>query len=221
MADTEKITAPRLLLVEGWDDGNFIKRLLDKLSGEYDEFNKELFQVINYEGVTNLRSRLAAIKLTTNNFDTVTHLGILRDAEYQGNPFMSIRDALKANGMPEPAQSGEIAGNELKIAIFLFPDNQSQGMLEDLCLQAFAGDDIVACISEYLDCLSDRNIEFVESALPKSKINILIASKSLDKSIRSDDRKVWRLSDAVNKRWWPWDHPAFDRIKSFLHQLAQ
>jgi hypothetical protein len=147
----------------------------------------------------------------------------LRDRDYEGEPFKSIQDALKANGMPEPSELGEIVGDELKIAVYLFPDNQSQGMLEDLCLQAFAEDDIdiVSCIDDYLDCLSDKKMELVESALPKSKLNILIASKSIDNSIRSKDRKVWELRNAVYKRWWNWEHPAFDKIKTFLRQLAQ
>lgn len=108
MVDIEKITKSRLLLVEGWDDVSFINRLLDKLSDEDEIFDKDDFQVINYDGVTNLRTRLAAIKLTSNNFDTVTHIGILRDADYEGNPFKSIQDALRANSMPVPKQLGEL-----------------------------------------------------------------------------------------------------------------
>jgi hypothetical protein len=156
-----------------------------------------------------------------HNFDTVTHVCILRDMDYEGNPFVSITDALKANSMPAPQRAGEVATGDLTVGVFLFPDNDSKGMLEDLCLQAFSGEMILACIEDYLACLSGNAMEFVESALPKTKLNTLIATKSLDKSIRQDDRRVWGLYYAVSKRWFPWEHPAFDDLKAFVRQLAQ
>lgn len=221
------ITAPKLLLIEGKDDELFIKALLKHLETEDNKkFPPNSFQTINYEGISKLRTSLDTIKRSSNNFDTVSHIGILRDRDFDDkqNPFQSIQDALKANALAQPNVLGQIAEKDgIKVAVFLFPDNQSFGMLEDLCLAAFAEDKSINCIEDYLSCLKNQEIELIPSALPKARMNIFIASKSIDQSIRADDRKVWSLDFAVQKRWWRenWSHPAFDPIKTFLRQLAE
>jgi hypothetical protein len=219
------ITAPKLLLIEGKDDELFTKALLRHLEAEEKEiFHPNSFQTINYEGISKLKTNLDTIKLSSNNFDTVTHIGILRDRDYTGNPFHSIQDALVANGLAKPKTLGQIEEKDgIKAAVFLFPDNKNLGMLEDLCLAAFTGDKSLACIENYLNCLKNQDIELIESALPKARMNIFIASKSIDNAIRAGDRKVWSLDFAVQKRWWreKWNHPAFNHIKDFLRRLAE
>lgn len=85
----------RLLLVESRDPKELFIRMLRR-QGIQD------VQVMDFGGVSQLRGYLGALK-AVDGFEQVRGLAIIRDAETSArNAFISVRNALKAQGLPAP-----------------------------------------------------------------------------------------------------------------------
>lgn len=84
-------------------------------------------------------------------------------------------------------------------------------MLEDLCLAAVADDPAMNCVDEYFKCLDVLGSAQKEIALPKARLHAFLASR---------ERPGLRLGEAAEKNDIPLDSPVFDKVKSFLRELA-
>ena len=115
------------LLVEGKDDMHLMRELTKARS-------LRRIQVRPYNGVDNLRRFLAGL-VATPGFETVTSLGVLRDAdEDAGAAFQSVQDALRANGIEPPPRPGslerrEVQDRPLSVGVLVVP-TEGSGMLE-------------------------------------------------------------------------------------------
>lgn len=61
---------------------------------------------------------------------------------------------------------------------------KDDGTLESVVLSALNDDQILPCVNGYFKCIEDAdpNADFSQSRLPKSKLAVLIAGKSADRS---------------------------------------
>jgi hypothetical protein len=226
----------RLLLVEGKTDKEFFIQL-----GFYLNFTSDTpLHIMMYDGKDNLSDFLALVQ-AESEFMKVSHIGIVRDADFDGQAFQSVTTAIQSANSENPERPQYtipkapliFEGQSPTVGIFLMPDLETEGMLESLILKALADDDIMGCVNSYFDCLQEMNIEAKSEPLPKAimrvymaalyqaKVRTFIEGKNVDIETSGDDRNKSYLSDIYKMSWWNWNHPAFEPIKTFLRQLAE
>jgi hypothetical protein len=227
----------RLLMVEGRTDLEFFRQL-----GFYLKFTKDTpLQIMEYEGKDNLQNFLALVQ-NEPEFKYVTHIGIVRDADFTGGAFQSVQSALAGANQenldrkPYPipvAVTNFLVANDLQVGVFIMPDGQSDGMLESLLLRVLQDDAIMTCVDDYFACIEKTNINPKPEPLPKAtmrvymaalyqgKIRSYIEGKNIDFEASTDDRNKSYLSDIYKMTWWTWEHEAFNPIKSFVLKLVE
>lgn len=115
-----KIERPRLLVVEGKEDELFFEALVEHLS-------LRDFQIYSAGGKERLRNNLIALAKTPG-FSEVVSLGVVRDADENPNAaFQSVRDALKAAGLPTPKRPSQHVGEKPRVAVLILLERTSQG----------------------------------------------------------------------------------------------
>ena len=220
----------RLILVEGADDVEFFRRLIG--IWEADPSLPLLvsdFAIMPFEGKDRLASFL--YQLTQDSrFARLTHIGIVRDADYDTDAFASIVSAIQRvnreskmtvlSPPPSMLQPSSTLPFVLPLTIPLFGD----GSLESILADALRSDAVMSCVDQYFSC-----IESIDSAsvavnrLDKNRLRVFIAGKEVDRTQAShDDAKRNLLRNIYSMSWLPqdfWDHPAFDDARAFLRQL--
>jgi hypothetical protein len=92
----------------------------------------------------------------------------------------------------------------------ILPEENTPGMLEDLCLRAVAQDPAMLCVEQYFQCLQQRGLSLPHNR-SKAKVQAFLAS-------RPEAGK--RLGEAAQARYWPWDDKAFEQVRNFLQQIG-
>ena len=152
------IKKPTLLLVEGKDEVNFFQALLDDCQipevqiievGGKDKFKLEFPALLNLDGFSNVKS-----------------YAIIRDADNDANATLtSIQSLLSKHHQPVPNDCGEWVNNDgIRVGIYIVPGNQSEGMLENLCLDTVINHPVLHCVDHYLSCLEEKLESNVEGA---------------------------------------------------------
>ncbi|MCB9455925.1 MAG: hypothetical protein H6671_08065 [Anaerolineaceae bacterium] len=223
MSNSLPLSTTRLLLVEGKDDKEFFDGI-----GTYLNI-RDRFHIAEYEGKNNLDNALLRV-LGESVFPQITHISIVRDADFRPGSFNSVQSALDyANrNSPSPKRHYPIPdthtlffGEHPQVAVLILPAPNLFGMLEDVVLTALDNDPISSCVNDYIQCLQQSGIDPVQERLSKTKMRIFIEGKHLDKEISTgNDRRRTYLSDIYSMSWWTWDHPAFDSVKAFIQQIA-
>jgi hypothetical protein len=198
-----EIKLSKLLAVEGKDCQVFMEALLLhlKISGE--------IEVRNFLSIQQMGTLIENLP-DFSGFSNVTPPGIVRDAEQHpaSSAMQSLCGSLRKADRPQPSKPMGSAGEKPRVTIYILPDCQNPGMLEDLCLQAVADDPAMGCVEEYLQCLSRQNI--LPANRSKARAHAFLASRA-----RSD----LQLGEAAGKGYGNWDSPAFDNLKAFLKSL--
>ncbi|MHB1422516.1 MAG: DUF3226 domain-containing protein [Gemmataceae bacterium] len=191
-----------MLIGEGDDDVYFFGALLAEL-------NIDDVQVEKIGGKDYLPIYLKELKRRPGA-ERLVALGVTRDADDDcANAFAKIRGALNANGFGFPSAPGQIQSGLLRVGVFIMPDNQRPGMLEDLCLDSVATDLALPCVDEFFRCV-DKATGRKPDILAKARVQTWLASHP-----ESDNR----LGLAARKRYWPWTAPAFQPLIAFLRAL--
>ncbi len=206
----------RLLLVEGDSDKEFFIQLK-----KHHQPNAQ-WHILTYGGTSNFRTALKAF-MSQNNFKNITHLGIVRDADFSGGAFQSIQTTLREQSLPAPNISQQFLGDMLKVGVYIMPDAGSSGMLETLIWEALQDDEIASCVYQYFECLATKGIVPKQERIPKAHlrayVTALMVGKSVDEKAPSKDKDKNYYSDVYKMSWWTWDKPEFDGIKAFLAGL--
>ena len=196
------LSKPKLLIGEGQDEVNF-----------FDAFVKHLgladVQIEHYGGKGNLGRFLAEFRVRSGNHSVVS-LGITRDADANvAAVFQSVTGLLQANGLMVPAALGQFHPGPPRVGIFIMPDNQRPGMLEDLCLAAVQGDGALTCVDEFFLCVSQR-VNRQPSNMAKARVHAWLASQLIPDL---------RLGEAAQSSVWPWNSPAFALLEQFIRGM--
>lgn len=217
----------RLLLVEGKEDQEFFIQLGSQLDSQ--EFPQELFpHILQYKGKDNLGNYLRLL-MKLRNFKQISHIGIVRDADYGTDAFQSVQSALKyanrrnAQQLPIPQSPIQPAGESPTVSALILPTN-AEGMLEDLVLDALKEDTVMHCVDDFFTCLADREVTVVRERLSKARVRVFIIGKNMDaQATVGDDADRRYLSDIFRMTWWRpelWEHESFNDAKAFLRRLA-
>ncbi|MCW5206366.1 hypothetical protein VU08_05490 [Desulfobulbus sp. F5] len=122
----------KVLLVEGDDEKWVLPEFIEKNGVTWeDKQGNRIVEIKPFNGKEKLNRKLLNIELKASGLKI---LGIILDAdEYPSNRWKSIRNCLteKFPDIPEQLpQSGLIHHGEIKVGVWMMPDNQEQGMLE-------------------------------------------------------------------------------------------
>lgn len=201
-----RITSKFLLAVEGKDECNFFTAILNFLS-----INN--VQIVDLGGKDKFPNELPLL-MTLDGFRKLTAIGLVRDAEdnIAPNAFESICVTLIKNGLTAPASLNESAVGPPRIGIFIMPDNQGAGMLENLCLKTLEGQRIEKCIDDYITCIT-------EAQLVREKGQFNCAKARVQTYLSSQAPLVNSLGLGALKGYWDFNNACFEKIKQFLHNL--
>jgi hypothetical protein len=201
-AQTQPFNKPKLLAGEGQDEVFFFEALLAHLQISD-------VQVEQYAGKGYLAKYLRELPLRPG-YQNVVAIGITRDAD--GNvaqTFQSVGGLLGNAGLPTPAAAGQVTAGPPRVGVFLMPDNQRPGMLEDLCLDAVQSDGAISCVTDYFKCV-DQRAKRQPNNMAKARVHAWLASQL------EPDR---RLGEAAKAGIWPWHDAAFAPLIQFLQAL--
>ncbi len=191
MRKNQSIEKPKLIIGEGKDEEYFFSALIKYL--EIDNI-----QVNSYGGKTNLNNYLNVLR-SLDSFSNLRSLLITRDADN------SFEDTYKSiDGSMTLIKERE----NLKIKTFIFPDNKSSGMLEDLCLKAIDGSDI-DCIEEFFQCVK-KNTSREPNEFSKAKIHAWLSTQL---------QPYKRLGEAAKSGYIDWKNENFNDLINFIKSL--
>ena len=203
MPNVNPVNRKTQLLVEGNDERNFFAAMLRHL-------NMDSVQIQNFGGVNNLRNFLITFADLDGFFESVESVGIVRDAEISAeSAFRSVQGALRNANMDVPDAPGIKTGGAPSFSAFIFPDNQSDGMLETLLCRTFADTPLEDCVESFFACVGGETGERLHRP-EKSRAHAYIATMP--------EPQV-SVGVAAQRGYWNLDHPAFDDVKRFLQSL--
>ncbi len=216
MKDIEQIKSKRLLLVEGNDEKWFCIQLIKAIEMNQNPENLDI-QVIDIQGNQNFSSSLSLI-IKSPNFDEVTTIGFIRDAEKNpaessyNSTCTSIKKYLSNFPIPEIGKTK--TENGLTCGIFIMPDNKTEGMLENLCLESVRNNPLYDNVEEYVEqaqsLLSESNKKKYNK--PKAMVQTYLAGQP---------EIINTLANAAKKKIWDFSNPVFNDIITFVKQLYQ
>ena len=210
----------KMLLVEGNDD----RRLFGAMS-EHLEIND--IEISSYNGKPNLRNDLAE-RVRSPDFQTVTSLGIVRDADNSSqSAFDSVVSSLRRAGLPTPdAPVAPVERDGVQVSVLILPPEDDNGELEDVCLSSIEGTPDLECVEGYLACISNAGPPIADNRLTKAKIHAYLAGCPTPLFFTGEPNESTgrrqpglRLGEAADSRVWNWSSPAFAPLIGFLQNL--
>ncbi len=202
METTLKIQKSKILVVEGKDEELFFQALLSYL-------DLTDIQILPVGGKSRLAANIKAVK-NLPDFGSVSVLAVIRDADSNAQgAFQSVKDALSKASLPCPTNLGQLFGSAPAVMVELFPGGFAPGMLEDLCVLSVSSTPLMVCVQNYFSCAQQHGIPLPQN-LAKAKAHSFLA-------LQAEPGK--RVGEAALTGNWPFDNPAFDRIKAFLRSL--
>lgn len=162
----------QFLLVEGKDDQHVIYALCEKFQVP------ETFQVIDSKGIENLLNQIS-VRLKSG----INSLGIIIDADLDLNSrYLRLKQIFEPIGfnLPEDMpESGLIFSNpeEIRIGIWIMPNNQISGMLEDFISFLVSDDDkLMPLVDETLNKIENDSLNnYKQIHKSKARINTWLA----------------------------------------------
>lgn len=171
-----------LLLVEGRDDGFVVSRLRDRLAPELE------FAIDAKGGWNVLQDSIPDETMAPGR----RSLGILVDADtsVQGR-WQAIRGALQSSelDMPVPtalSRRGTIIDAEIRIGVWLMPDNMHRGEIEDFIVPMIpAGDRVWPLAQQYIDGIPETDRKFRNRKILKAQLHAWLAARREPRQIGS------------------------------------
>ncbi len=162
----------KLLLVEGVDDRHVVEHLRRKLAPDLD------FCCRSANGSDPL---LKAIPLEMRP-DERSSLGILMDANTDvAARWRSIGDRLREGDVRLPGQpesGGTIVDGDLRVGVWLMPDNSAPGELENFVAELVPKDDPVWPLAErYIDGIPSKHRQFSPTKELRAKLHAWLATR--------------------------------------------
>ena len=215
---TAAITKKCLIFCEGIDEYFFLIYWLNsKALANEEGFSRDI-QVVNFGGNSDLADTLQSYRLV-ENFSSVTHLMIIRDAEQDAHAaIQSIQSALLFAGFTAPDSTAQWcldSANGIHIGFMLFPEltaNPVSGTLEDLCLQILADSDApqyLAEIDPFLQNISAHHGRF--SHPHKTKLHTYFSV--------SDKFTGLKIGESAKAGAFDWSHTRLDPLKDFVRHM--
>ena len=176
---------PRLLLVEGPSDQRVIRNLRKCFRGGQ---SIPEFQIKVTGDIDTLLSTIES-EIDVSGREA---LGILPDAndtpEHRWNEVAErVRRARPDVEAGSPAREGTIIAGRPRIGVWLWPDNQTPGELEDFVAKMIPGDDPIWPLAQrYIDGIPERDRKFAEKKTMRAKVHAWLATRKTPGFIGSE-----------------------------------
>lgn len=198
----EPFTKKRLLVVEGKDGINFSKKLLEYI-GILDSVD-----IRCSEGKDNFKNLMPGFMFATG-FKNIEKIAVIRDAdENADDAFKSITGVLEKTGLQSPKRPGEFSSSSPSVGVFIMPDNSSEGMLEDLCLESVKNHEAMRCVDDFIACT--QTLKETPKNISKAKVQVFLAAKP---------GITYSLGLAAQKGYWNFNSEKLQPLIKFLKQL--
>ena len=164
-----------ILLVEGEDDEHVVEHLYREV------FDSEPpFKISNEQGYSKL---LKTLPLHLRGSGLLA-LGVLADANddpaerWREIVDVAAEEGVRLPGAPDP--SGTVVGDRPRVGVWLMPDNQGPGELEDFALKLIPGSDRVWPLAKsYVEGIPEKDRGFKPGKISKAKLYAWLASREL------------------------------------------
>jgi hypothetical protein len=207
------ITTEGQLLVEGRVPEMFFREMVAACQ------LKDLIEVRTFGdiGKDNLQTYLEIFTQKPAFKQKVKRLGIVRDAENKpaASAFQSVQAALRGAQLSAPEEMNKLEGSPLSLGIFVLPNCQDTGMLEDLCLASATESEegrpnaALPCVDDFFKCLEKRGCK------PSNPAKSRFAGFALANDVIDP-----QLGRAAQMGAIPWETNAFGVLKFFLQKIA-
>ena len=162
----------RVLLVEGVDDLHVVRHIRESNS------LPESFCIRQKCGRPNLLKGIRSEILAEGRIA----VGIVVDANNNSQSrWQSIADKLKTAGITTPAGpdfNGTIIGGQPRVGIWLMPDNESPGELEDFIASMIpSGDPVWPMSEDYIEGIPVEHRKFKEGKILRAKVHAWLATR--------------------------------------------
>jgi len=199
----EPIVQPKVIVVEGPDDRRFLRALFRHLGLETG------LQIIEAHGKDKLGPLLRTLPLASG-FAQVETLAVFRDADDDPHAaFQSLCNSLRHAGLGAPFRPALVVPGKPSVGIFVWPDCNTAGTLETLCLTAISGEPVMDCVEEYIHCVQKTQGTLPQPA-DKARLHAFLASCN---------KPGLRLGEAAEAGYLPWNSSIFEPLKQFLRAL--
>ena len=202
------VTAARQVLVEGIEEVLVFQALARHIG-----IGRNDIQFRPYNGKGNLRDFLEAFAIDPG-FAVVRSLAVVADADGDRRSAAArIRGALRNAGLAAPPEPLRMSadGTPPRTGWLIIPHDSPGRMLEDVCLESVKGDPAMACVDEFLQCVTRSFPDFPkENEEPKARIHAFLSSR---------ERPDLRLGEAAQAGVWDFDAPSFAPLKHLLRLL--
>lgn len=204
LAPVRRDLRPCLLVVEGKDDEAFCRALLCK------EGLEQVVTVVGAGGRTEMPCVLGA-NLMMYAPALPAAVGVLRDADDDAqSAFRSGCSALQRCNLPIPLRPGSWSDGTVHASVYVLPDNQRDGMLEDLCTESVEGTHLMQCVDDFLRSVG-KTVPGTPVRRSKARAYAYLAAT---------DRPDIRIGEAASAGIWPADSKAFADLRRWLSRLA-
>ena len=161
-----------VLLVEGVDDKHVVQHLSSKLAPNLQ------FDCLEKEGIDQLLKAIP-VEMKVSGRRAV---GILMDANDSPEArWQAIANCLNAEGvtLPKaPVQGGAVIPASPRIGVWLMPDNQSGGELEDFVVQLLPQDDPVWPLAgQFIDSIPQEHRKFPQQKEQRARLHAWLATR--------------------------------------------
>jgi len=175
-------------------------------------------EISNFGGVTELHSFLGAVWNSPRARTTIEAIGIVRDAESNARgtesaaeaAFKSAHAAISASGLTPPDRPLQVIGKKPRIGVLILPPGESEGMLEDVCLDAVQADPAMSCVDEYIECVKRSVRNWRGQNRKKASVQAFLASRP---------EPGLKLGEGAKLGYWNWSHEVYSPIKQFIENL--
>lgn len=161
-----------VLLVEGVDDKHVVQHLSSKLAPNLQ------FDCLEKEGIDQLLKAISVEMKVSGR----RAIGILMDANDSPEArWQAIANRLNAEdvALPEaPVQGGAIISADPRIGVWLMPDNQSGGELEDFVVQLLPqGDPVWPLAGRFIDSIPQEHRKFLQKKEKRARLHAWLATR--------------------------------------------
>ena len=164
-----------VLLVEGLSDQNFVSQLRDKL-----ELSLQ-FDIDNKRGLPRLLDAVYS-EVVASGREAV---GLMVDADRDDDPsWPKVSARLMESGIAvpsEPGTSGTVINatdERPKVGVWIMPDNQSAGELENFVIDMIHDDDVIWPFSvKYIDSIPEDQRPFTERKSDRARLYAWLATR--------------------------------------------
>jgi hypothetical protein len=221
--DSNELAAPILLVGEGADDCYFFDALRSQLGIPEDAFQIETFAPVADEGGKSRMPEYLSVLEAREGFGRLKALGVVVDADTSAEATLdSLKSHLIANKYGGNVAHAKIVpishplNSRLAVGVFVMPDGESSGALEDLFIAAIrevstrTSDHAIDCVDRLVECV-DPTGEMVSSRRSKMTLYAWLSTR---------ERPAVRPGQAVTWSYIEHDCSAFEAACKFLNDLT-